>query len=439
MHRPGLHHKLIKAFILQIVLISAATVMGVYASAQVVEHLLVKYALAGEAKHYWQLAEQHSEYPLPNTMNLVGYLAQSEDYSAVPKELQQLTPGYYRIKLQGSRPIVYVEEQQNARLYLVFDEEQVAELSILFGIVPLSLVLILIYFFAWLAYRQSSKAISPLVKLADIVNNIDLREQYKVVIDLNELQHQADHETATLIAALQHFTTRLEQFIERERNFTRDASHELRTPLAVIKTSLAILQKRSDYQDTEIKALRLIETTFNDMQSLIDTLLLLAREESSPLPEESLLINDLLATVIEETSRSVDNQRIGLEIIEHCLLSITASDRVLTILFGNLLRNAFLYTQEGKIVVTIDEKSVCIADNGPGIAADNLKNLFKPFYRLQKDTQGHGLGLTIVKRLCNRFDWSLKIRSKSGEGTSITVVFPDARKVGGKNKAKPNY
>jgi len=56
-----------------------------------------------------------------------------------------------------------------------------------------------------------------------------------------------------------------------------------------------------------------------------------------------------------------------------------------------------------------------------------LQHVFEPFYRANNDNNGHGLGLTIVKQLCNRHGWKLKIRSKQGEGTCITVIFPKAR------------
>ena len=61
-----------------------------------------------------------------------------------------------------------------------------------------------------------------------------------------------------------------------------------------------------------------------------------------------------------------------------------------------------------------------------------LEHVFEPFYRAHADSNGHGLGLTIVTQLCNRYGWKLKIRSKQGEGTRITVVFPKARLLGGR-------
>ncbi|MDO8941033.1 MAG: HAMP domain-containing sensor histidine kinase [Methylicorpusculum sp.] len=432
MPKQGLHYKLIKAFLWQILLISGATLLGVFAAAKIVEDVLVREALQGEAAHFWSLYQTHADFPRPNTANMKGYLAKEGDDSEVPPGLRHLTPGFGRANMEGRHPIVYVENNGTDRLYLAFDEQQVAALSFYFGTVPLSLVLVLIYLFAWLAYQQSKKAISPVIKLAEVVERFDFRKQGLAELDLNELRDSGDSDVAKLIDALDHFTERLELFIEREQNFTRDASHELRTPMAVIKSSLALLQRHADYQPNERHALAVIENTLKDMEELIETLLLLAREESSPLPEEDVLINDLLATLAEQVNRVVGSDHLRLEIEQNCLLSTVASEKVLHILFTNLLRNAFSYTREGTISIIIDENRVTVSDTGIGMEQAQLQQVFEPFYRAQNDNRGHGLGLTIVNRLCNRFGWQLKISSKPGEGTRVSVYFPKAKRVGGR-------
>jgi len=440
MKKQGLHYKLIKAFLLQILLISLATLLGVFSAEQIVEKVLVRQALVGEATHFWKRFQLNPDFPKPDTLNLKGYLAVGNNVVEIPEPLQQLRPGYFRTDLNGRKPIVYIEDQGNARLYLVFDEEQVADLAFYFGVVPLSLVLLLIYLFAWLSYRQSRNAISPVIKLAHIVEQFDFRSQSLAQLDLNDLRQTSDSDVIKLIDALDHFTERLEHFIKREKNFTRDASHELRTPLAVIKSSLALLQKRRDFQPNENRSIAMIDNTLRDMEGLIDTLLLLARGESSPLPEEDVLINDLLITLVEQITHVLGNDKISLEVRQNCLLSIPAAEKVLAILFTNLLRNAFNYTRQGVIAITIDDKQVSVSDTGIGMNQQHLQHVFEPFYRAHTDSNGHGLGLTIVKQLCNRYGWQLKIRSKQGEGTCITVIFPKARILGRKteNSGKGN-
>jgi signal transduction histidine kinase len=427
-HKQGLQYKLVKAFLLQITLISIATALAVFAAAKVVEDVLIRKALQGEAAHFWAQYQQNPDFPKPDTLNLKGYLALDNDTDKLPQELQYLKPGYFRTPLNGRHPIVYIEDHGNARLFLVFDEEQVNALAFYFGIVPLSVVLILIYLFAWLSYRQTKHAISPVIKLAEIVEHFDFKNHSFAELDLSEVRKTSDSDVAKLVDALDHFTERLQLFIEREQNFTRDASHELRTPLSVIKSSLALLQKRKDYQPNEQQSLARIEKTLVDMEDLINTLLLLAREESAPLPEETVLINDLISTLVEQMQRALGNNKTRVAIEQHCLLSVPAAEKVLTILFTNLLRNAFSYTQAGIISVVIDNHQVSVSDTGIGMEQQQLEKVFDPFYRVNADGSGHGLGLAIVKRLCRHTGWTLTIRSKLGEGTCISVAFPKADK-----------
>lgn len=430
MRKQGLHHKLIKAFLLQILLISLATLLAVFSAEKVVEKVLVKQALVGEAEHFWARYWQDPDFPKPDTLNLKGYLAIDKHVADLPTELQALKPGYCRSTFKGRKPIIYVEDQGNARLYLIFDEQQVTALAFYFGVVPLSLVLVLIYLFAWLSYRQTRKAISPLIKLAHIVEQFDFRRQSLAKLDLRGLRQTADSDVVKLIDALDHFTERMEQFIKREQHFTRDASHELRTPLAVIKSALALLQKRQDIQSHEQRSLTMIEHTLRDMEGLIDTLLLLAREEASPLPTEEVLVNDLLITLVEQLQTALGNDYRRLAVQQNCLLSIPAPEKVLSILFTNLLRNAFSYTAQGVITLVIEEQQVSVSDTGVGMSQEQLQHIFEPFYRVNTGGEGHGLGLAIVSQLCERYGWKLKIRSKLGEGTCVTVSFPKAKALG---------
>jgi len=435
MNKEGLHFKLIKAFLLQISLISLATLLGVFSTEMIIEKVLVRQALVGEAAHFWARHRENPDFPIPETLNLKGYLTVNKNLTGIPGPLQQLGPGYYRTDFRGRKPIVYVEDRDNLRLYLVFEEQQIAILAFYFGIVPLTLVLLLIYLFSWLSYRQSKQAISPVIKLARLVEQFDFRSQSLALLDLGDLRETSDSDVIKLIYALDNFTERMEQFIKREKNFTRDASHELRTPLAVIKSSLALLQKRQDYKPNEQRSLQMIENTLRDMEGLIDTLLLLAREEAAPLPEEDVLINDLLVTLTEQIEHALGNAEVDLVVQQNCLLSIPAAEKVLNILFTNLIRNAFSYTSSGTITITIDNKEVSVTDTGIGMNQQQIERVLEPFYRAHTGSDGHGLGLTIVKQLCNRYGWKLKIRSKEGEGTRMTVSFPKSVVLGGKTES----
>ncbi len=168
--------------------------------------------------------------------------------------------------------------------------------------------------------------------------------------------------------------------------------------------------------------------TLYDMESLIETLLLLAREQAQTLPSQQLIVNDLISTELDNLRISHHDKPISVNVEESGMLLVDAPERVLTILIGNLLRNAFNYTLKGSVTVRIQSDGFSVADSGIGMDKAQLNQLFKPFHRGPDNTApGYGIGMTIVKRLCNRYDWSLRLSSKMGEGTEVSVHFPKAR------------
>lgn len=167
MKRSGVQHRLTRVYLIQLLLISVATVMGVWATANIIEHVLVKQALIKEADHYWALLDGNPEQPRPNTRHLLGLLTSDTVNDSVPEVLSSLADGYQRVDLAGERPIVYIESRGSSRLYLVFDERRVSVLAFLFGILPLTGVLLVIYITSFLGWKKSRELLSPLVLLAD--------------------------------------------------------------------------------------------------------------------------------------------------------------------------------------------------------------------------------------------------------------------------------
>ena len=112
------------------------------------------------------------------------------------------------------------------------------------------------------------------------------------------------------------------------------------------------------------------------------------------------------------------------------LLETEAPERVLGIIFHNLLRNAMTFTESGEVSVHVDAHSVTVRDTGCGMSDADLERAFEPFYRAHdRSNEGYGLGLAIVARLCRRFGWPLEAESELGVGTSFRVSFPKARRV----------
>jgi signal transduction histidine kinase len=422
----GIYQKLIRVFVLQMLFISVITALGVYVAALIVEKVMVKAALEGEARHYWSLVAQDSHHPTPNTDNLMAYLAPQGDYSRVPEVLRPVQPGFGRVFMDGHDPIVYVEDQGANRLFLVFDEQSVGKLSFYFGVVPLSLALMVIYLSAWVAYHLSRRTLSPLVSLAQTMREFDVSRHAPESLQLQAFtKAEVNDEVRVLADSLQEFTERLKRQLQREREFTHDVSHELRTPLAVIGGALELLQKQA-LTPLQQRAVERMEITSRDMVSLIETLLLLAREDKQT-KTTPVLVNDVARLLVEQINQTHNqDQHVDLKLEEQDSLTVMAPHQAVGIILGNLIRNACNYTQAGKVLVSIEHNHVVVSDTGVGMQPEQLVQAQQPFERLlhnSVEAKGYGLGLDIVRRVCERYGWQLVINSQIGKGTQVIVYI----------------
>jgi signal transduction histidine kinase len=428
----GLRRKIWAAFILQIAAISCATVLGVYGASAVLKDVLIQRALTDEAAHYRERLRRDPQAPLPDTYNMQGYLLRpGHSEGVLPANLRGLTPGYYSLPAERGGSLVLVQDGEGGTLFLEFDAEQVNALAFFFGAVPLVLVLIVIYIIAWGTYRISRRAVSPVIWLAGVVQHWDPKNPQLDALSPEQLPLDVEGEVLVLAQALHDFASRIDSFVERERNFTRDASHELRSPLTVIRIACDVLCAEDDVSPYVRRQIKRILASARDMEGLIESFLILAREGDSSLPEEDFVINEVVADEVEKARPLLADKPVDLQIEEHAAFSLHGSPRVLRVILSNLIRNACAYTDSGSVVVQIHADHLCVEDTGCGMTPEELERAFDPFFRggLRKEG-GQGVGLTIVRRLSARFGWPVSLESEAGRGTRAYVRFPSVQMVG---------
>jgi signal transduction histidine kinase len=423
----GLLQRLGRAFLLQAGLISIAAVIGVYAAAFAIEEILVKRALEEEARYFWQRSKDDAGFPLPDTRNLTGFLASGGNTAALPESLRELTPGFHQLPTQAEFSVVYVSDLDSRRLYLMFDGESVGKLALYFGLVPLAGVLIVLYLFAWIAYRLAREAISPIVWLAQEVQKFDPQSDKRPVFSPSALPGNPDREVLALSEALSNLSRRIDDFTDRERNFTRDASHELRSPLTVIKIAADMLLSEQELDRRARNSVLRIKRSATDMEELTEAFLLLARESERGFAAEPVCINDVVEYELDRARFVLGDKPVSVEFHADCRLVTPGSEKVLSVLIGNLIRNAFNYTDAGTVRLQVERRAFIIEDSGVGISDEKVDQVFQPFFRGDnKSRGGHGVGLTIVKRLSDRFGWPVQFNSTVNVGTRVVVEFPNA-------------
>jgi signal transduction histidine kinase len=346
---------------------------------------------------------------------------------AVPVELRPLRPGFHSLPREQGGSLVLVEDRRGQRLYLLFKQEQVDSLAFWFGVTPLALVLVVVYIIAWSTYRASRRAVSPVIWLADQVQHWDPHHPNVDAIRAENLPGDVEGETLALASALHDFGSRLGTFVDRERNFTRDASHELRTPLTVIRVAGDMMAADEALSPMSRRALKRIQASGRDMEALIDAFLILAREGDTGLPDDDFSVSEVVAEEVEKARELVQGKPVSVECRIEQDFGLHAPVRVLSVLLGNLLRNACHYTDTGTVVVTVRAGRIDVTDTGIGMNADELARVFEPFFRAgDRSRDGQGIGLSIVRRLSERYGWPVSLASEAGRGTTATIRFPEA-------------
>jgi len=421
--RHGIHYKIIKAMAIQILLISAVTLLGVYGAAKVVENVLIKQALEGEADFFWKHYEENQEFNLPNTLNLTGYLSSTRSAEGVPDYLAALEVGFQRVENGDKHPLVYISEKYDKRLYLVFEEGQVARLSFYFGIAPLAFVLLIIYLPAWITYIVSRRAISPVVKLSRLMDSVEVSELSDLKLNFSDIEKNADAEVMTLLQAFNQYAERVNEYVSREKNFTRYASHELRTPLAVLKGSISLLEKQQ-LDDSQQRIVSRMKPMVKEMEDLLEALFLLSRNQEPDVAVHPVNIYTTVKRQLDAIQRLFPDKQLDVSLQGNTQFEIRLSERLLVICLNNIILNAFNYTEQGSIQIFIGDDFVSVSDTGIGMDEQSLQRIFEPFYRANREyeqVKGFGLGMSIVKRICEQMDWQISIDSQLGKGTNIQL------------------
>ncbi|HET6604055.1 MAG TPA: HAMP domain-containing sensor histidine kinase [Xanthomonadaceae bacterium] len=425
----GLRRKIWTAFILQVAAISFATVLGIYGASTVLREVLVRQALAQEANYLWRRLAADPDATLPETYTLKAWRdvggIQAE---ALPEALRPLPPGFHTVAgvAAGGGAFVHVSQREGlGRLYVALDQREIYRLALVYGAIPLALVLTIVYLIAWYTYRQSRRAISPVAWLAGVVESWDPKRPEPDDLKPERLPTGLDGEVAVLARSLHDLAERIEAFVARERFFTRDASHELRSPLTVIRIACDMLEAQEGLTQPARRSLHRIEAAARDMEAVVETFLVLAREDGVGFESDEFLINDLVEDEVRKARDLVADKPVELSIEERCRFVVTAPPRVVSVALANLLRNACIYTDRGSITVVIEDGSVSITDTGIGMSEEEARRAFDSDYRASPaDRSGRGIGLPLVARLGHRFGWPIELHSSPEFGTRVSLVFP---------------
>lgn len=223
----------------------------------------------------------------------------------------------------------------------------------------------------------------------------------------------------------------LRESYEQQEAFTDNASHELRTPLAVIQGELELALQRPRSAKEYKEAIELSLSQTRTLVSLSNQLLLLSRGDSYNVRNDFKQIN--LSKVIEATLHGLNlsneqKKRISTSVPKE--MNVYGSPALLQQAVGNILSNAIKFTSEADgITITATPAGemikLAIKDTGKGMTKQEITHAFDRFWRAEhsRSTEGHGLGLSIVKQIAKLHDGKVEINS-SASGTTVSLYTP---------------
>lgn len=305
---------------------------------------------------------------------------QSDGFEGVVFLLKDVTPGGRTIfltrALQKSRVLKRTEKRMNSSIY---------QLVVIGGIAFVLCVIVLILLFRAVA--------RPLRDLAAWAGNPDSQR-------LDEPMPNFHYQEIDHLACLLRDSLRVsQQAIEREHDFLRHASHELRTPLTIISGNLQLLRRFYPPEDElETTSFARLERATQHMSLLTETLLWLSRDESYPLPFEQINLQEKIGLLLDRHKELICQSDIEVsQQLAPCTLELPSTPTL--IVLGNLIRNAYQHGAGGWMHIELDSNGCVTLTNSRMQEGDEIS---------PQVTENFGLGLKLVEKLCQRFNWPLE-------------------------------
>lgn len=420
----GLPRKIKLAFIAQALIGSIVITLGIGLAGLAVRNLVLEQRMQREADAFWAGHARDPRHPLPITSTTAGYFIPAGASNEVLPVAARGTSRQGLNELPNDERVMLVDRRAEGTFYLLYSSELIDEAIAFTGLASLLLSLLTMYFISWLTYRNTKRLVTPVNRLAAAVAHWDPRDPRAVAISLEDLPGEIGSEVRQLSTALRGLAQRVGDFVQRERDFTRDASHELRTPLTVIRVATDLMLADPETPVRAQRSLARVQRAGRDMEAVIDAFLILAREAEIAPQSEEFPVREIVDHEVERVRPMLTGKDVELSVVDDGAPRLLAPPHVLSVMVGNLLSNAVRFTDAGRIDVRLARDRIEIRDTGIGMSAETLNRAFDPFYRADfSGVDGKGMGLSIVRRLGERFGWPVQLSSVPGQGTLAVIRF----------------
>ena len=310
-----------------------------------------------------------------------------------------------------------VRKTPQAWFFLAYDMSQSARGENHFNNALIGVVVVFTGLSLLVGWWAASRVMSPVSDLAQRIRRSGTSSDPEALAP-----HFPQDEVGELAKALDDYAERLTEVVQRDREFNADVSHELRTPLAVIRGAVELMLTRADLDVRTHTRLLRIQRAEQQCTDLIGALLLLSRNERA---QGACDVVKVAQQQLESHRAQLGGKPVELRLEGEGHVLLDVPDSALAVALGNLIGNAVKYTPSGEVVVRVHRDAVEVIDSGPGLSAEDASSLFTRGYRGSHAgaSQGGGIGLSIVRRLCVLYGWDVSVRPGAEQGVVAVLRF----------------
>ncbi|MBD9435138.1 HAMP domain-containing histidine kinase [Pseudoxanthomonas sp. PXM03] len=357
-------------------------------------------------------------------------------YAFAPDKFDQLKneqPDWYELAngihaLSGTdedgSPFSYwlaVQKTPDAWFFLAYDMTESAKGKDKFNRALIGVVVVFTGISLLIGWWSASRVMSPVSELAARLRSYRGSSNPRALAS-----HFPEDEVGELAKALDDYSGRLTEVVQRDREFNADVSHELRTPLAIIRGSVELMLSRPDMDEKTRTRIQRIQRAEQQCTDLISALLLLSRNERGHGNTDVARVVDQL---LDAHRATLGGKPLILRVEGEGGITVDSPEAALSVALGNLIGNAVKYTKDGEVVVRLLPDAVEVVDSGPGLSKEDAARLFERGYRGTHagHSQGGGIGLSIVSRLCTLYGWQVGVRPGDSKGVVASLRFSPGR------------
>ena len=279
------------------------------------------------------------------------------------------------------------------------------------------------------AFIATHFIISPVKQLArDALSDTDVKSKYSELAPIADMLNARNRDIRAQMGEITREKELAEQAKESKDEFISNITHEMNTPLTSIRGYAELLNAGGMNEKQKKNAYATIMAQSDRLTNLIACIINYSEIDSENLPSYEVDFSTLARHTLEALRPEAEKHGVTLNVEIADGVKISSRHELLTELLGNLTRNAIRYNKQGgSVTVSLDGKSLAVADTGIGIAEENRDKIFDRFFTVDKSHDGKnggfGLGLAVVKKICRKSGWKLSVESKKGEGSKFTIEF----------------